>query len=131
MLIAGTYTPFALIILRSGIGQNLFIFVWAFALIGIVGKIFFSKRYRSASVLSYLVMGWIGIVAVEPLFTALGFVPIALVLAGGVAYSAGVIFYGWHRIRHHHAIWHIFVLAGSIFHFLAIVIYVIPFSLEK
>lgn len=131
VLIAGTYTPFALIILRSGIGQNLFIFVWAFALIGIVGKIFFSKRYRSASVLSYLVMGWIGIVAVEPLFTALGFVPIALVIGGGVAYSAGVIFYRWNRIRHHHAIWHIFVLAGSIFHFLAIVIYVIPFSLEK
>jgi hemolysin III len=130
VLIAGSYTPFTLIVLRSGIGQNLFYFVWAFALIGILMKIFFGTRFSFISVLSYLVMGWIGLIAVQPLFTALGLAPIALIVAGGVAYSIGVIFFAWHSIKHHHAIWHIFVLAGSIFHFLAIAIYVIPYNLK-
>jgi hemolysin III len=127
VLIAGTYTPFTLVVLRSGIGETMFFFVWAFALVGIVAKLIFGKRFPIASVLSYLVMGWIGVIAVEPLFAALGFAPIALVIAGGVAYSIGVIFFAWKSIRHHHAIWHVFVLMGSIFHFLAIALYVIPY----
>ena len=131
LLIAGSYTPFTLIVLRSGIGQNLFIFVWAFALLGIVTKIFFGDRFKVFSVLSYVVMGWIGIVAVQPLFAALGFAPVALVVAGGIAYSVGVIFFAWHSLKHHHAVWHIFVLLGSIFHFLAIAIYVIPYRLNS
>jgi len=130
VLIAGSYTPFTLIVLREGIGQNLFIFVWAFAILGIVSKLFFGKRFPVISVLSYLVMGWIGLVAVEPLFAALGFAPIALVVAGGLAYSIGVIFFAWKSIKHHHAIWHVFVLMGSIFHFLAIAIYVIPYAVK-
>ena len=130
VLIAGSYTPFTLIVLRSGIGQSLFFFVWAFALIGILLKIFFGKRFPVLSVLSYLVMGWIGVIAVQPLFAALGFAPIALVVAGGVAYSIGVIFFAWESIKHHHAIWHVFVLTGSICHFLAIAIYVMPYSLK-
>jgi hemolysin III len=130
VLIAGSYTPFTLVVLRDGIGQKLFIFVWAFALIGISLKLIFGDRYPIISTLSYLLMGWIGIVAVQPLFAALGFAPIALIVAGGIAYSIGVIFFAWHSIKHHHAIWHIFVLAGSIFHFLAIAIYVIPYSLK-
>jgi hemolysin III len=130
VLIAGSYTPFTLIVLRDGIGQNLFIFVWAFAIFGIVSKLFFGKRFPIISVMSYLVMGWIGLVAVEPLFAALGFAPIALVVAGGLAYTVGVIFFAWKSIKHHHAIWHIFVLMGSIFHFLAIAIYVIPYAVK-
>jgi hemolysin III len=130
VLIAGSYTPFTLIVLRSGIGQSLFFFVWAFALVGILLKVFFGKRFPVLSVLSYLVMGWIGLVAVQPLFAALGFAPIALVVSGGIAYTIGVIFFAWHSIKHHHAIWHVFVLLGSIFHFLAIAIYVIPYSLK-
>jgi hemolysin III len=130
VLIAGSYTPFTLVVLREGIGQKLFIFVWAFALIGISLKLIFGDRFPIISTLSYLLMGWIGIVAVQPLFAALGFAPIALVVAGGIAYSIGVIFFAWHSLKHHHAIWHIFVLAGSIFHFLAIAIYVIPYSLK-
>jgi hemolysin III len=126
ILIAGSYTPFTLIVLRDGIGQNLFIFVWAFALLGIASKLIFGKRFPVLSVLSYVVMGWIGIIAVQPLFAALGFAPVALVVAGGLAYSVGVIFFAWKSIRHHHAIWHVFVLMGSIFHFLAIAIYVQP-----
>lgn len=128
LLIAGTYTPFALVVLRTGIGLWLFIFIWLFALFGIVSKVFFHKRFRSASVISYLVMGWIGVIAVQPLAAKIGLVPIGLVVAGGVAYSVGVIFYAMHRLKHHHAIWHLFVLSGSILHFLAIAVYVIPFS---
>lgn len=130
ILIAGSYTPFTLIVLREGIGQNLFIFVWAFALFGIVSKLLFGKRFPILSVISYLVMGWIGIVAVQPLFAALGFAPVALVVAGGIAYSIGVIFFAWKSIKHHHAIWHVFVLLGSILHFLAVAIYVIPYAVK-
>ena len=130
VLIAGSYTPFTLIVLRSGIGAKLFLFVWAFALLGIAAKLIFGKRFPVISVVSYMVMGWIGLIAVEPLFAALGFAPIALVVAGGLAYSIGVIFFAWESIRHHHAIWHVFVLMGSICHFLAIAIYVIPYAVK-
>ena len=130
LLIAGTYTPFTLVVLRPTIGQGLFLFVWAFALIGILMKLVFGKRFPVVSVLSYLVMGWIGLIAVQPLFEALGLVPIALIVAGGIAYSIGVVFFAWHGLRHHHAIWHIFVLTGSILHFLAIALYVIPYSAD-
>lgn len=130
ILIAGSYTPFTLIILREGIGQNLFYFVWAFAFIGIVLKLIFGKKYPVISVVSYLVMGWIGVIAVQPLFAALGLAPIALVIAGGIAYSVGVIFFAWESMKHHHAIWHVFVLMGSIFHFLAVAIYVMPYGLK-
>lgn len=130
LLIAGSYTPFTLIVLRGSFGQSLFVFVWFFAFAGIILKIFLGKRFMIASVLSYLLMGWIGVVAVQPLFAALGFVPIALVVAGGGAYSLGVIFFAWKSLRHHHAIWHLFVLAGSICHFLAISIYVIPYVVK-
>jgi hemolysin III len=130
VLIAGSYTPFTLIVLRSGIGEKLFLFVWAFAALGILMKIIFGKRYPIISVLSYLVMGWIGVIAIQPLFAALGFAPIALVVAGGLAYSLGVIFFAWKSIKHHHAIWHVFVLLGSIFHFLAIALYVIPYTVN-
>lgn len=130
LLIAGTYTPFTLVVLRGTFGQSLFVFVWFFALAGIFLKVFFGKRFMVASVLSYLLMGWIGIVAVQPLFAALGFIPIVLVVAGGIAYTLGVIFFAWERLPHHHAIWHVFVLAGSICHFLAIAIYVIPYVVK-
>ena len=108
----------------------MFFFVWAFAALGILSKIIFGKRFRIASVLSYLVMGWIGVFAVQPLSAALGFGAVALVVAGGLAYSIGVIFFAWKSIRHHHAIWHIFVLMGSVFHFLAIALYVIPYRVN-
>ncbi len=129
VLIAGSYTPFTLVVLRSGIGQNLFLFVWALAIIGILTKVFLSKRFSGASVISYLVMGWIGVIVVQPLFDAIGLMPILLIVAGGIAYSVGVIFYSWESLKHHHAIWHLFVMLGSIFHFLAIAIYVIPYKL--
>ncbi len=73
-------------------------------------------------------MGWIGIIAIQPLLAALGFAPIALIVAGGLAYTLGVIFFSWEKLPHHHAIWHVFVLTGSICHFLAVAIYVIPYA---
>jgi hemolysin III len=130
VLIAGTYTPFMLVVLRSGIGEMMFFFVWTFAVLGILAKIIFGERFKIASVLSYLVMGWIGVFAVQPLTAALGFGAVALVVAGGLAYSVGVIFFAWKSIRHHHAIWHIFVLMGSVLHFLAIAIYVLPYAVK-
>ena len=130
VLIAGSYTPFTLIVLREGIGQNLFIFVWVFAAIGILSTVFFGKKFPAVSVISYLVMGWISVITVEPLFTALGLIPILLIVAGGLAYTVGVIFFVWESLRHHHAIWHLFVMAGSLCHFLVIAIYVIPYTLK-
>jgi hemolysin III len=127
LLIAGSYTPFTLIVLRGTFGYGLFIFAWTFAAAGIFLKILFGKRFPAAAVVSYLLMGWVGVFAVQPLLAALGFAPIALVVAGGVAYSLGVIFFAWESLPHNHAIWHVFVLTGSIFHYLAIAIYVVPY----
>ncbi len=126
LLIAGTYTPFTLIALSGSFGNSLFILVWAFAIVGIGLKVFLHNRIPAASVISYLVMGWIGIIAVRPLYETLGFMPIALIVIGGLVYTLGTIFYGWKSLKHHHAIWHLFVLMGSLFHFLAISIYIFP-----
>ena len=120
LLIAGSYTPFMLIVLRSDFGLGLLAVVWAFAAFGIAMKVLFPGRLKAAGMASYLVMGWLGVVAVQPLYVAAGTFPLALLIAGGLAYSIGVIFFGWKSIRHHHAIWHGFVLAGSILHFIAI-----------
>jgi hemolysin III len=129
LLIAGSYTPFALIVLRDGIGTGLLLFAWIFAAVGIVTKVLFEIRSGFVSALIYLVMGWVGVVAVEPIYQAVGIVPLLLAMAGGLSYSLGVIFFGWKSIKHHHAIWHVFVLMGSVFHFIAIAGYIIPYSL--
>lgn len=129
LLIAGSYTPFGLIIIKGSLGRNLLITIWTFALVGIVAKLLMRDRWPAVSVVSYLVMGWIGVVAIQPLLAALGSTAITLVVAGGVAYSLGVIFFAWQRIRHNHAIFHIFILAGSILHYAAVVLYVVPYSL--
>lgn len=131
LLIAGSYTPFGLIILKGSLGINLLIAIWAFAVIGILLKVFFRDRFVALSVVSYVVMGWIGVFAIQPLFEAIGIMPVILVATGGVAYSLGVIFFAWKRFRHHHAIFHVFVLVGSIFHYAAVVLYVVPYTLSS
>ena len=83
-------------------------------------------RWPALNVISYLAMGWLGVFAVQPLWQILGVMPVVLTIAGGVAYSLGVIFFPWKSIKHHHAIFHIFILAGSIIHFAAVILYVIP-----
>jgi len=126
LLIAGSYTPFILIILRDGFGFALLAVVWAAAALGITMKLIFRSRFVSGiGIALYLVMGWLGLVAAPPLYNALGAAPLALVGAGGLSYRAGMIFFGWHSIRHNHAIFHIFVLAGSILHFIAVARYVL------
>lgn len=129
LLIAGSYTPFALVVLRDNIGPALLIFAWTFALVGILTKVVFEIRSGFISAIIYLVMGWIGVVAVEPLYARLGLFPLLLAVAGGLCYTLGVIFFGWKSIKHHHAIWHVFVLSGSIFHFIAIALYVLPLEI--
>jgi hemolysin III len=131
LLIAGSYTPFGLVILGGRLGQNLLILIWAIAAIGIISKIFLHNRFPAVSVVSYLIMGWLGVFAVQPLLAALGIIPIALAVAGGLAYSLGVVFFAWHRIPHNHAIFHVFVLTGSVLHYLAVVIYVVPFVIAR
>ncbi|MEO7052031.1 MAG: hemolysin III family protein [Rhodanobacter sp.] len=126
VLIAGTYTPFTLLALPSAWGWSLFAAVWALALIGSALELGVLKRYHKLAVLLYIGMGWIGIVAFAPLSKHLQLGGTVLLLAGGLAYTLGVPFYLWRRLPYNHALWHVFVLAGSVLHFLAVLLYVIP-----
>ena len=127
LLIAGSYTPFMLIALPGTVGNSLLVFAWTFALIGIVMKVFFFEKFRIAQIVSYIVMGWVGALAIYPLFSTLGLTAILLIIIGGLAYSVGVVFFAWEKLPHNHAIWHLFVLTGSICHFFAVALYVIPY----
>lgn len=128
LLIAGSYTPFGIVIANGTLGQSLLAAIWAFAVVGILVKLFLRERFPAISVTSYLVMGWLGVFAVQPMLETLGMVPVMLAVAGGVSYSLGVVFFAWHRIPYNHAIFHIFVLAGSILHYVAVVMYVVPYA---
>ena len=126
LLIAGTYTPFLLVSLRGGWGWSLFGVVWGLALFGVLQEAGVMLRVRSFSLVSYLGLGWLAAIAVKPMFDSVPAGGIALLVLGGLAYTGGVVFYCWRRLPYNHAIWHIFVLAGSILHFFAVLIYVIP-----
>ncbi len=126
LLIAGTYTPFSVVVAGQTGSNALLIGVWSFAIVGILLKLIFGARFPAVSVISYVLMGWLGIFAIKPLMDGLGMVPVVLAVAGGVAYTLGVIFFPWRSIKHHHAIFHVFVLAGSIIHYAAILFYVVP-----
>lgn len=117
LLIAGTYTPISLITLRGTLGWTIFTVVWAIAVFGIVFKIFFVKKFKILSTLLYIAMGWLIVVAIKPLFLALNDTSTIFLVIGGVLYTAGTIFYAWRSLKYHHAIWHLFVLGGSICHF--------------
>lgn len=130
LLIAGTYTPFGLLIAGETVGRNLLIAYWAIAIAGTIIKLIVRDRFPAINVVSYLAMGWLGVFAVGPLFNLLGMMPVVLAVAGGVAYSLGVIFFPWKSIKHHHAIFHVFILLGSIIHYAAIVIYVVPHAVN-
>ena len=128
LLIAGSYTPFGIILLNGTLGQSLFALIWTFAVAGILAKLMFQHRFPVLSVGSYVVMGWLGVFAVQPMLEKLGSEAVMLALAGGLSYTLGVVFFAWPRIRHHHAIFHVFVLAGSILHYAAVILYVVPYS---
>lgn len=126
LLIAGTYTPFTLIAMPGPSGWSLFAGVWALALVGSVLELGLLRRYHRWAVVLYVGMGWIGAVAFKPLSEHLQMGGTLLLIGGGLAYTLGVPFYLWRRLPYHHAMWHVFVLAGSVLHFLVVVLYVIP-----
>ena len=126
LLIAGTYTPFALVTLRGPLGWTIFGIQWGLAIAGVVFKSFAVDRYELASALVYLAQGWFVVVAVVPLVHTLGWHGLLWLGAGGVAYTLGIIFFALDRLRYFHALWHLFVLAGSVAHYFAILFYVVP-----
>jgi hemolysin III len=125
-LIAGTYTPFTLVTLHGPTGWALFALTWGLAIAGVVFKLFATGRFEKLSLAFYLGMGWCAVLAIQPLLERVPSTGLMLMLLGGLTYSGGVAFYSWERLRYHHAIWHLFVLGGSVLHYFAILYYVIP-----
>ena len=128
LLIAGSYTPFCLITLRGSLGWTLCIAEWALAIAGILLQPILMKRGNFINCLIYLVMGWLVVLVMKPLLASLDTGGLLLLAAGGVAYSAGVYFYVNDRIPFNHAIWHVFVCAGTILQFFSVLLYVLPLS---
>ena len=126
LLIAGTYTPFTLVNLRGPWGWSLFGVVWGLALLGIALRLLLNGRLHGLVVALYLAMGWVVVVAVQPMLDRVAPGGLALLAAGGLAYTGGVVFYKWKRLPYNHDIWHLFVLLGSALHFFAVLFYVIP-----
>ncbi|WP_109301307.1 hemolysin III family protein [Aquimarina sp. AU474] len=125
LLIAGTYAPVTLITLIHSKGVLLFILVWSFALIGSVLKLFFTGKFEIVSIILYLLMGWLIMLDIQTLSDIVGSAAINYLMLGGGAYTVGIIFYALKRMPFAHVIWHLFVLAGSIFHFLFILKFII------
>jgi len=120
LLIAGTYTPFTLVGLRGDVGRNLFIAIWSLAAVGIVFKLFFTGRFKLFSTAVYIAMGWLIVVAIRPVWVALDASTLAWLLAGGIAYTLGTVFYHRPSMRWSHAVWHLFVVTGSVCHYIAV-----------
>jgi len=126
LLIAATYTPFTLISLRGPTGLTIFAVVWGIALVGVALEAFWVYRPRWVSAVTFLGMGWIVVVAIKPLMNAVDPSGLWLLVAGGLSYTGGTIFYVLKRVPYMHAVWHLFVLGGSVCHVLAVLLYVIP-----
>jgi len=126
LLIAGTYTPFLLIGLHDSQGFLLLGVVWGLAALGIILQIALKGWFGKLSVLPYIGMGWLVVIIFRKLMVSIPFNGFILLIAGGVAYMVGIIFYGWKKLRYHHAIWHLFVLAGSACYFFAILFHLVP-----
>lgn len=126
VLIAGTYTPFTLIGLRGPWGWGLFTAIWGLAVAGVIFKLFYTGRFKLLSTAIYIAMGWLIIVAIKPLLAALDGWTLGWLLAGGLAYTLGTVFYHRPNLRYSHAIWHLFVIAGSVGHFIAVTAQVLP-----
>lgn len=126
ILIAGTYTPFMLVGLRGGWGWSLIGIVWGLAIVGVIAKLFLTGRFNKTSTAIYLAMGWLAIFAIGPLMNALPTSTLVWMAAGGLFYTIGTVFYLSRRIPYAHAIWHLFVLAGSACHFAAVYGHLVP-----
>lgn len=127
LLIAGSYTPFCLVSLKGAWGWTLFGIVWGLAVFGMLQEIRPRSEARVLSIVIYAVMGWIVLIALGPLHRALGDAGVAWLVAGGASYTIGILFFAYdERFRHWHGIWHLFVIAGSLLHFVAVWLYVLP-----
>ena len=126
VLIAGTYTPFALVTLKGPVGWMIFGVSWGLALSGMILKLFYTGKYHLASTLMYVFMGWIIIFAIKPLIDNLSYGGLFWLFAGGAAYTLGAILYSIKKIKFNHAIFHMFVLLGSFSHFVSVYFYVLP-----
>ncbi|WP_211103896.1 PAQR family membrane homeostasis protein TrhA [Skermanella pratensis] len=124
LLIAGTYTPYCLLVMDGAWGWTLFAVMWSIAAFGVVFKILHTNRYARLSLMLYLCMGWLGVFAVGPIVANMATEGVLLLALGGLAYTGGVAFFLWESMPFNHAIWHLFVLAGSTCHFLSIYFYV-------
>ena len=120
VLIAGTYTPFLLVNLRGGWGWSLLGILWELAMAGVVFKLWFVDHFNVLSTVLYLAMGWLAVVAIKPLLAHVSVVGLRWLLAGGIMYTIGVVFYASRRIPYSHAVWHLFVIAGSFYHYFAV-----------
>jgi hemolysin III len=125
LLIAGTYTP-VLTLLDASLGWSIFIIIWTTAIVGVILKFIYPRRFKKLSVVLYLVMGWFIVVVIKQLMQSMDDGGLWLMLIGGLFYSVGVIFYVWKSLPYNHAIWHLFVLAGSISHYFMVLLYVVP-----
>jgi hemolysin III len=126
LLIAGTYTPFLLVNLRGGWGWALFGVVWGLGLFGVALEAGAKRLANSLSLVLYIGIGWVAAVAVKPLLDTVPPGGLVLLVLGGLAYTGGVVFYCWRRLPYNHVIWHVFVVAGSVCHFFAVLFFVIP-----
>lgn len=126
LLIAGTYTPFTLVTLGGGWGWTLFGLAWGLAALGIVYEVAFGRPWKKLSLVFYLALGWLVVIAAKPLGTALSGDALLLLGLGGLAYSGGAVFYAWRGFPYHHALWHLFVLAGTAFHWTCVLLHVVP-----
>ncbi|WP_458126355.1 PAQR family membrane homeostasis protein TrhA [Paenibacillus sp. Z3-2] len=126
LFIAGSYTPLLFIAVRGTLGWTLFGIIWGIALFGVIFKAFFTKKFLFMSTIFYIAMGWLIVIAWQPLMAAIPTGGIVLLVAGGLMYTLGTLFYMWRGFPYHHAIWHLFVLAGSILHFFMVLLYLTP-----
>ena len=126
VLIAGSYTPFALLVLDGWVGWTIFGFSWGLALVGIILKLFFTGKYDRASTIAYIFMGWLIVFAIKPLIENFSFEGLMWLFAGGIFYTIGAVLYSIDKIKYNHAIFHIFVLLGSFSHFMAVYYHILP-----
>lgn len=124
VLIAGTYTPFLLVTIQGALGWTLFGIVWGLTIFGILFKVFYIHRFEKLSLALYIVMGWLIVFAIKPLYENLPTAGLSLLVIGGLCYTFGSIFYMWRRIPYNHAIWHLFVIAGSAAMYFSVLLYV-------
>ena len=128
LLIAGSYTPVLLVSMRGAWGWSLFGVVWGLALLGVAFKVIFIGRYEVLATAAFVLMCWLVVIAFKEMIVRVPPGGIALLIAGGLVYTLGVIFYAWEKLPFNHAIWHLFVLGGSICHFFAVLFYILPMA---